>query len=29
MPVVVSGKDGDDAEKYQIRDVDKALKALL
>ncbi|MDQ6662358.1 MAG: type II toxin-antitoxin system HicA family toxin [Chloroflexota bacterium] len=27
-PVVVSGKDGDDAQKYQMRDVAKALKEL-
>lgn len=28
MPVVISGKDGDDAEKYQIKDVEKALEKL-
>jgi len=28
LPVVVSGKDGDDADKYQIREVEKALKQL-
>ncbi len=28
MPVVISGKDGDDAEKYQVRDVENALKKL-
>lgn len=28
LPVVISGKDGDDAEKYQIKDVERALKLL-
>ena len=28
MPVVISGKDGNDAEKYQIKDVESALKEL-
>ncbi|HCI79843.1 MAG TPA: hypothetical protein DHW02_09140 [Ktedonobacter sp.] len=28
MPVVISGKDGDDAEKYQIKDVERALELL-
>ena len=28
LPVVISGKDGDDADKYQIRDVEKAFKEL-
>jgi predicted RNA binding protein YcfA (HicA-like mRNA interferase family) len=27
-PVTISGKDGDDAEKYQIRDVRNALGKL-
>ncbi len=28
MPVVISGKDGNDAQKYQVRDVEAALKEL-